>query len=98
MWIDLDDDEIGFIRGVIANQSSTHADTLREKFSLVRHPHHDKYVAGVWRGEDLDICEDTVIRVGQSGRGAFVMTWSYVYNVDVGIPNPPDNDDALLSG
>ena len=96
MWIGLDDHEIGFVRGFLANLSSGDADAIRKKLRPVRHPHHDKYVAGVSRGEDLDICEDTVIRVGQSGRGAFVMTWSYVYNVHVGIPNPPDDDDGLL--
>jgi hypothetical protein len=76
--------------------SSVHADAIHQKLNPARHPHHDKYVAGVWRGENLDICEDTVIRLGQSGTGAFVMTWSYVHNVDVGIPNPHDDEDALL--
>jgi hypothetical protein len=86
MWVNLDKNEIDQIL------KSIQEGPLAAKLSKPADPDTEAFAAAVKTDDELEVDPDTIISRGDDG--AFVMSWTWVYNAQAGLPSSDDDDHA----
>ena len=90
MWIELTPDEAKDLLSITENEK------IRKKLTAVPHPHTGVFVDAASRSSDyVHVPMDTVI--DRTRNGAYVLTWTWVYNEQAGFKALPNFNEFDVS-